>query len=347
MKKILRLFLVLTFLAGLAAAYGSWTVMTFVDGEVTPPGGRAELTIAPGSSLRTIAKDLDAAGVIEDTRMPGVGSVFHLWAHRLERAGPKVKAGEYLFEGPASPRKVLEIITKGQVRTYQVTIPEGLRLDEIMPLFEAAGLGKADALLAVARDRDFVRSLGIPADDLEGYVYPETYTFAKGVSAKKILARTVERFDAAYERAAAGANPPVKLDRHEMVTLASIVEKETGAPEERPRIACVFYNRLQQDWKLQTDPTVIYAKILWSGGTWDGNLSRADLERDHPYSTYARKGLPPGPIASPGGKALEAVMNPMKCKDMFFVAKGGGLHEFCVDYACHLKAIDRYQKLGK
>ena len=191
MKKILRLLLLLLLVAGLAGAYGGYTVWSFIDASVTPSGGRAELVIAPGSSLKKITGDLDAAGIIEDQRLPGLGSVFYLWAHRIERAGSKVKAGEYVFEGGATPRQVLATISKGQVRTYQVTIPEGLRLEEIMPLFEKAGIAKADELLAAARDPAFVRSLKIPADTLEGYLFPETYTFAKGVSARKILARTV------------------------------------------------------------------------------------------------------------------------------------------------------------
>ncbi len=344
-----RLFFALLLLAVLGAGgLGLWVqARSFLGTPVTPPGGHAELTIAPGTSLARLGAQLDAKGVIQDVHLPLVGSLFYLWAHHVEHAGASIKAGEYLFEGPATPRQVLAIVRRGQVRTYHVTIPEGLRLDEIMPLFEAAGIARAKDLLAKARDPAFVHTLGIDADTLEGYVFPETYTFARGLSPEAILRRTVQRFNEAFDRATRGSKPPMALSRHQITTLASIVEKETGAPEERPHIACVFYNRLREGWKLQTDPTVIYAKILWSGGHWDGNLTRADLEHDHPYNTYTRKGLPPGPIASPGAAALEAVMHPMACDDFFFVARGNGTHVFCKDYACHLRAVERFQRAGR
>jgi len=303
------------------------------------------LTIAQGSSLKKVSNQLSEAGVIDDTQLPVVGSVFYLWAHRVKHAGSALKAGDYEFKGPATAREILKIITEGQVRTYQVTIPEGLRLDESLQIIARAGLGSFRALWVESHDKSLMKALKLPteATSLEGYLFPDTYTFAKGLPAQQILRTMVSHFEKAYTKSLEGKHPPRALSRHEAVTLASIVEKETGAAKERPRIACVFYNRLIQDWKLQTDPTVIYAKILRNDGVFDGNITKKDLEAKHPYNTYTNKGLPPGPIASPGLAALEAVMKPDLCRDMFFVARNDGTHEFCVDYPCHLKAIERYQ----
>lgn len=341
MKKLaVGLLLVVVVAAGTAAA-GYLRLRAFLDTPVTPPGGEATVEVAPGTSLRALGRQLEAAGVVKDRRLPVAGSVFYLWAHKLEHAGDRLKSGDYLFRGPATPRQILDKIVRGEVRTYTVTLPEGLRLDEIMPLFEQAGLARAKDLLALAHDPAFVHSLGVEGDSLEGYVFPDTYTFAKGLSPKALLARTVARFDAVWDEVKSARAPSVNLDRREVVTLASIIEKETGSPAERPRISCVFHNRMKRGMKLQTDPTVIYAKIL--RGAWDGNITRRDLETPHPYNTYTIAGLPPGPIASPGEAALRAALHPDRCNDLFFVARGDGTHVFCPDYACHERAVARYQ----
>ncbi len=296
----------------------------------------------PGTSLRALGRQLEEAGLIEDVSLPVVGSVFYLWAHKVEEAGPRIRAGEYLFEGPHRPGEILEDIIAGRVRTYRITVAEGLRLDEMMPLFEEAGVASAKELLDLVFDRDFVSSLGIEADSLEGYFFPTTYHLPKGLPARRIIEGGVSHFQSAWRSAEAQRREGIELSRHEAVTLASIIEKETGQAHERPKISCVFHNRLQDNWRLQTDPTVIYAKIL-RHGEWDGRLTRNDLETPHPYNTYTMRGLPPGPIASPGLEALKAALNPPDCPYYFFVSRNDGTHEFCVDYACHTRAVRRWQ----
>lgn len=346
MKKFLGVLLACAVLAAGAAIWGFAQYRRFLNTAISPPGGRASLEVKPGTSLAALGRQLDEAGVIEDVSLPGVGSLFYLWAHRVERAGAEIKSGEFLFENSATPEEVLDVVRQGAVRTYRVTIPEGLRLDEAMPLFERAGLGHAQELLDLARSPAFAKSLGIEGESLEGYVFPDTYTFARGLPAKKLLATTVQRFDDAYTKANIRRQPWVKLSRHEVATLGSIIEKETGAAAERPQIGCVFHNRLQRGMKLQTDPTVIYAKILRHNFVWDGKITKSDLLYDHPYNTYTTKGLPPGPIASAGQAALEAAVNPVSCKYLFFVSKNDGTHSFCADYDCHLRGVNKWQRGG-
>lgn len=346
MKRFLLFTLLLLLIAAAAGGgillWGLAQYRSFLETPVTPPGGRAAIEVEPGTSLRALGRRLAAEGLIEDVTLPLAGSVFYLWAHKIEDAGARIRAGEYLFEGPHRPAEILEVIVAGRVRTYRITIPEGLRLDEIMPLFEEAGVGRAAELMELAFDPGFARGLGIEADSLEGYVFPSTYHLPRGLSARRILEGTISQFQSAWRAADAQRRDGVTLDRHEAVTLASIIEKETGAAHERPKISCVFHNRLRDNWRLQTDPTVIYAKIL-THGEWDGRLTRRDLETPHPYNTYTERGLPPGPIASPGAKALKAALNPPDCPYFFFVSRNDGTHEFCPDYECHTRAVRRFQ----
>ncbi|RMG21026.1 MAG: endolytic transglycosylase MltG [Deltaproteobacteria bacterium] len=337
--QILIAILALTVAAG---AYAYLAYDRFLSTPVTPPGGKAVFEVKRGTTLRTLARQLDEAGIIEDVEVPVAGSLFYLWAHWIQGVGSQIKAGEYLFEGPRTPSAVLQALTSGRVRTYRITIPEGLRLDEVAQLYERAGLASASELMRLARDPAFAQSLGVPHDSLEGYLFPDTYTFARGVPARRILRRMVERFEEAWKEAERHRRPEVTLSKHEAVTLASIIEKETGAAEERRRISCVFHNRLRDGWKLQTDPTVIYAKIL--RGAWDGNITKADLRYPHPYNTYTTPGLPPGPIASPGLEALIAAVDPSECGDYFFVSRNDGTHVFCPTLECHNRAVDRFQR---
>ncbi|MFW6369177.1 MAG: endolytic transglycosylase MltG [Myxococcota bacterium] len=339
---ILSIFVIAALAGGGAFLFGLSEYRAFLGTPITPPGGEAELTVEPGTSLRALGRQLDQAGIIKDRNLPVAGSIFYLWAHKVESAGPRIRAGEYLFEGPHKPAEILEVIVEGRVRTYRITVPEGLRLDEIAPLFEVVGVARGDELLSLAFDEEFVRSLGIDGDSMEGYLFPTTYNLPKGLPTRRILEGAYGQFQEAWRRAEAQRREGVTLDKHEAVTLASIIDKETGQAHERPLISCVFHNRLKDGWRLQTDPTVIYAKILRTGG-WDGRLSRADLEARHPYNTYVNTGLPPGPIAAPGGEALKAALNPPDCPYYFFVSRNDGSHEFCDDYACHARAVRRWQ----
>ncbi|MFT3915611.1 MAG: endolytic transglycosylase MltG [Anaeromyxobacteraceae bacterium] len=339
MKRFLKIVFVLALLAALAAgaaAFLAWrTLEAFRE---TPYGGPDEkvVVVPPGASGRATVRLLAQGGVLVDEETA--------WRYlRFVKRDPRgFRAGEYAFSGPLRPDDVFERLYRGEVKLHHFTVPEGLRADEIAPIVERSGLASAGDFLAAARDPALARSLGLPYPTLEGFLFPDTYSFARGVSARGIAEGMVERFKAEWEKANAGRAPGVKLDLGQAVTLASIVEKETGRPDERPRISCVFHNRLRLGMRLQTDPTVMYAAMLRTG-RWSRNITKADLAAAHPYNTYTTAGLPPGPIASPGAAALTAALAPIACKDLYFVSRNDGSHVFCPDLACHAAAVRTWQ----
>ncbi|NTX00545.1 endolytic transglycosylase MltG [Myxococcus sp. CA040A] len=339
MKKALVAVLALAVLA--AAGVGGWYFQQarhlddFAD---TPSALPAPVTVdvAPGTGPRALARLLAARGVVPDEER----TYRYL---RQEGFGPRLKAGEYEFQGPITPAQVLERIVTGQVKLHRFTVPEGLRAEEILPLLAASGIGlDLQKLEALTTDAAFLREAGVPAKSIEGFLFPDTYTFSKGVGEEAVLGKMVARALEEYRKADAARQPGVKLSLLQTFTLASIVEKETGAPEERPRIACVFHNRLRKGMRLETDPTVLYAMRLLRG-VFTKNLTRADLQTPHPYNTYRVSGLPPGPIASPGAAALQAALAPMACEDLFFVSRNDGTHLFCPTYACHQALVKQWQ----
>lgn len=341
MKRIAIVALLLLSLLGLSALGALyWWNRSLDEFAHTPFGSDQEkvLEVPPGARLKAVAQLLARQGVISDELR------FEWLARRLKK-DRQIKAGEYGFTGPMLPEKVLEQIALGKVKLYQCTLPEGLRLDEVVPLLEKCGFGKADELLRLARDPAFARQSGVKGSSLEGYLFPDTYSFPRGPKAEAVLAKMVSRFLEEYRKADIQRRPGIALEMQQVATLASIIEKETAVPAERSRVSCVFHNRLRRNMKLETDPTVIYAKIL-RYGSFDGNIKRDDLEFHHPYNTYTVKGLPPGPIANAGAAAIQAALNPIDCTDLFFVACGGGSHQFCPDFECHQKFVNRCQ-LGR
>lgn len=297
------------------------------------------VSIATGTGPTAITRQLEEQDAVDDARN------LYRYLRWIRRVGGQLRAGDYRFtpDAPQTPDEVVDRLLKGEVLSVRVTLPEGLRIDEQAKLFEEAGFGPGDAFVKKARDKTFVKQLGIAADSLEGYLFPDTYLIPKNATVEQILSWQVERFRTAWATAQKQRQDGVTLSEHQAVTLASIVEKETGQPEERPRISCVFHNRLKKDMKLQTDPTVIYSVILRKG-SFDGNLRRSDLRARHPYNTYAVKGLPPGPIASAGLAALEAALDPLTCDDLFFVSRNDGTHVFCPTLKCHNAAVEKWQR---
>jgi UPF0755 protein len=336
LRIVLLLLAVAALAAGAVAAKLYRDVLVFRD---TPFGSAEEkvVEIPQGAGARAIVRQLARAGVLSDETQAWR---YLRWVKRERRP---LRAGEYAFAGPLRPDEVLERLQRGEVKTYHFTVPEGLRMEEIAAVIEASGLGTAAELVPLMRDPAFARELGVPFANLEGYLFPDTYTFPRGPKPRAVLAAMVARFREEYRRADAQRLPSVTLDEKAAVTLASIVEKETGRPDERPRIACVFHNRLKRGMRLQTDPTVMYATMLRNGGRWSQNISKADLLAPHPYNTYAVAGLPPGPIASPGGAALRAALHPIECADLFFVSRNDGSHVFCPDLGCHEAAVRKWQ----
>lgn len=317
---------------GLVAA---GAVVLFARGQlrpVDPKGTEQPFEIERGAGLAQVAYRLEGQALIRNAR------VFVALARYRDLAGA-LHAGEYLVSSASRADAILDQLVAGKVRTYEVVVPEGLRSDEIAARIEQAGLASAEEFVAAANDPELARELGIAADQLEGYLFPDTYRLPRGLTGRDIARLMVEEFQRVWreiEPLAAATG----LDQHEIVTLASIVEKETGAAEERPLIAAVFHNRLQRGMRLETDPSVIFGIP-----DFDGNLRRVHLkDRSNPYNTYAIRGLPPGPIASPGRDALQAVVLPATSDYLFFVAKGDGTHQFSVRYADHNRAVDRYQR---
>lgn len=341
MKKLLVLALAVLVLgaAGAAAWWYLYEQRVTEFAAATFGDGTRVVEIPPGTNPKGVAKLLADGKVVADA------DLMYAWLKR-EKLGPKLRAGEYEFTGKLTPGQVTEIITSGKVKLYRFTVPEGLRVDEILPILAASelklDLGKLKQLAATPA---FVRKTGVPADGLEGFLLPDTYSFSKGATEEQVLTKMVSRTIEEFKKSP--RKPGVKFDLLQAITMASIIEKETGASEldQRAHISCVFHNRLREDWRLDTDPTVIYAMMLLRG-QYSKNITRKDLETDHPYNTYRNKGLPPGPIASPGVAAIHAALNPIECKDFFFVSRNDGTSVFCPDIKCHNAAVDKYQRGG-
>jgi len=314
---------------GLGLAGGIGTLMLQPPSEAA---GETIVEIPRGATLAKVAAILEAAGVIRSA------PAFALLARFRGQAGA-LRAGEYAFASNLRAREVLDRLAAGAVLTHRVVIPEGLRMEEVAARIEAAGLGSAAEFLSVAREPAKATALGIPGASLEGYLFPETYELARGIPAGEVARLMVDHFFAVWRelepRAAARG-----LSMHDVVVLASLVEKETGAEEERPLVAAVFLNRLARGMRLETDPAVIYGIA-----DFDGNLRRVHLaDVTNPYNTYQHAGLPPGPIASPGAAALSAVVEPADADYLFFVARNDGTHQFSRSYGEHVRAVNRFQR---
>jgi peptidoglycan lytic transglycosylase G len=336
MRRLLSIIVVLVAVAAGGAAFLAWRTL---DGFRSTPYGDADekiVIVPPGASARAVVRLLAHSGVLADD---GRAWAYVRWLRRDRRP---FRAGEYGFQGPLTPDQVLERVYEGQVKLHRFTVPEGLRMEEIAEIVDRSGLARADGFLAVARDPAVARALGLPFGSLEGFLFPDTYSFQRGVSARAIAEAMVARFKDEYAKADAARSPGVSFTMGEAATFASIVEKETGRPEERPRISCVFRNRLRIGMRLQTDPTVMYATLLRTG-RWSRNITHADLVAPHPYNTYTSAGLPPGPIANAGAAALHAALAPADCADLYFVSRNDGTHVFCPDLACHNAAVRAWQ----
>ena len=315
-----------------------------IGGSVAWFGYRALMTPGPplpqpvrffvqkGSPLDAIARHLHTEGVLNQVW------VFRLWA-RWSGMDRRIKPGEYLFPKALSPLELLTRLSQGQLVRRTITIPEGFSLVQIAQLLEQRGFGAAESFLCLNADPEFLADWRLPANSLEGYLYPATYQFSVRAPAREILGRMIARFYAAWEPVLERRAAELGLSLHEVVTLASIIEKETGQVAERPLIAAVIHNRLNRGIRLQCDPTVIYGIK-----NFDGNLTRHHLQTPTPYNTYVIRGLPPGPIANPGLAALRAALYPANTDYLYFVARGDGTHHFSVSLAEHNRAVRRFQR---
>ncbi|MCS7315323.1 MAG: endolytic transglycosylase MltG [Bryobacterales bacterium] len=292
--------------------------------------GETFVMVPRGTSSFAIGRMLAEAGVIRYR--------WQFWLARLLRPTARLQAGEYRFDRPASTWEVFDRLVRGDVFYYELTVPEGSNMFEIAAALERLGVVGSDEFLKEARQPAMIRDLAPRAPTLEGYLFPDTYRITRNTTAREICRQMTARFRQVWR----ALNTPA--DVHETVTLASLIEKETAIPEERPLVASVFLNRLRLGMPLACDPTVIYAALLEE--RYRGALYRSDLESEQPYNTYRRPGLPPGPIANPGVEAIRAAINPARTDYLYFVAipDGSGRHQFSTDLASHQRAVARYRR---
>ncbi|MEZ5354730.1 MAG: endolytic transglycosylase MltG [Bryobacteraceae bacterium] len=323
MKRIAAVVLLLVLAA---AAYAAWTL-------TRPYAAFSEpilVDIPTGTSTRAMASILAGKGVLRDP------ATFLLL--RALRPTAKLQAGEYEFKAAASPMEIYSRLARGDVHFYEFTVPEGSNLFDTAQILSQLGFFTAEQFVAAARDPALIRDLAPQATSLEGYLFPSTYHVTRGTTALQICRRMTGEFRKAWKRI--GSAAPV----HEVVTLASLIEKETGVAEERPIVSSVYRNRLARGIKLECDPTTIYAAILEN--RYRGKIYRSDLDSTHPYNTYQHPGLPPGPIANPGEASLRAAVHPAESDYLFFVARpdGSGGHNFSVTLSDHNRAVTEYRR---
>lgn len=303
-----------------------------------PAGSSSEqvlFEVRKGQSFQAVSEELERKNLISN-------AFFFTVYSRFQNGPKRLKVGEYALSSSMNPAQVLAVITSGKSFGKAFTVSEGLNIFEIADLYEQQGFGDRDEFLNLCFEKDFVKSLlGEEHDSLEGYLFPETYQITKYSTTKELLRSMVLNFQQAYADIIAQSKIQ-GLTKHQIVTLASIVEKETGAIEERPLIASVFHNRLKKNMLLQTDPTIIYGMAEKSRKTII-KISKQDILTPTRYNTYVIKGLPPGPIANPGKAALMATVDPAQSDYLFFVSQNNGTHIFSSKYEDHAKAVRKFQ----
>lgn len=329
----LTLIFVVVFAIGIPVFAGTVLWARSTDAYRGYTGPEQFVVIPPGSSTAEIGRLLSEAGVVPDRL------TFRFAAWWTGQA-TRLKAGEYRFNRAIAPVAVIDRLAKGDVFTLRVTFPEGLTLAEMATRYESSGLGPAAAFLKAAGDPAAIADWDPAARDLEGYLFPDTYALPRTASAETLVSLMVAEFRRTFE--AAGSAPPGdRLSVRQVVTLASLIEKETASVEERPLVSAVYRNRLRVGMPMQADPTVVFA--LAKAGRYDGNIRKVDLAIDSPYNTYKYPGLPPGPIAAPGAAALAAALAPADVPYLYFVSRNDGTHVFARTLAEHAANVRRFQ----
>jgi UPF0755 protein len=316
-------------------AFAVWVALAEVQPYKGYGGNEQFVDIPPGTGPAEIGRRLSNAGVIRDRL-----------SFRIELVrsgnGRRLQAGEYRFDQPMTVREVIAKIVRGDVYLLPITFREGLTIHEMAALYESRGFGPAGEFMTAASDARPVHAFDPAAKDLEGYLFPDTYAMPRQSTPEQLVARMVAGFEKALTPELRAQAEGSGLSVRELVTLASIVEKETGKSEERSLVAAVYTNRLKIGMGLQCDPTVIYA--LQRAHRYDGNLTREDLQFDSPYNTYRYRGLPPGPIAAPGRASLEAAAHPADVPYLYFVSRGDGSHVFATTLDEHNRNVYEFQK---
>lgn len=318
-------------LAALVAGSGYVKITRYLTTPADPHGLEQVFIITPGQGLRQVAAGLKNQGLITDSLM------FTVYA-RYKDAASRLKAGEYLLSPGQTPDQILSRLLAGKVRLYRITIPEGLNMDEVAAVVESAGFCKKDRFLRRCQDPEFMGDLKVPSHTLEGFLFPDTYFFPKATPCDAIIQKMVATFSDVYTPEWRERTKALGFTLQEIVTLASMIEKETGDASERPLISSVFHNRLRKRMRLESDPTVVYGDPDFTG-----RIRTRHLRRKTPYNTYQMYGLPKGPIANPGAKALEAALYPAESDFLFFVSKNDTTHYFSKTLREHNRAVRKYQ----
>ena len=338
MKRVLKalgVVVAVTVLGG--GAVGLWAAMEIRDFLGARPSAEDEervLEIARGASGREVARLLADEGIVTDE-----DRFYYLLRYR--DAVPGIRAGEFAFRTDWTPDEVIDALHNAPEVTYPLSVPEGLRFLDIAGRVEGAGRGwSADAFLALVREPSLRGRMGVSeADDLEGYLFPETYRFPRGATERDVVEAMLSQFESNWGAAEDARAAELEMSRHEVVILASLIEKETADPSERPQIGSVFHNRLRIGMKMECDPTIIYGIE-----NYDGTIHRSDIRNPHPWNTYVHAGLPKGPIANPGADAIHAALYPDGTKYLYFVSRNDGTHHFSTSYAEHNRMVQKYQR---
>jgi UPF0755 protein len=298
--------------------------------------GEATILFSQGTPTSQIFRRLAAERIVADARLAEI-------YYRVYRSATPLQAGEYRFHRPTPIDEIINRMARGDVVRYTVVVPEGLTAEETFELFWKQGLGGPEAFRAAMTATELLPGITRGVSDLEGFLFPETYVVTRSTSARQIVDRMVGEFRKHFPVAMREKARELDLTPRQVVTLASIVQKESALAREGPIIASVYLNRLRRGMRLQADPTVVYA--LKRDGKWTGELYRSDYNYESPYNTYANDGLPPGPICNPGVLALKAAVNPARTDYLYFVADTSGGHTFSRTFEEHLQAIAAHRRL--
>jgi UPF0755 protein len=331
MKKIVVIILTATFVCIVAVTGFYLELLRYAKQPAGESADETVVAVKPGEGFKSISQRLFDAGIIQSPLK------FSFLA-RIKGYDKMVKAGEYQFSARLTPAQILEMMVGGKVILYKVTAPEGYTMRQVAAVVAETGLAKAQDFLQAAGNSARVRTKGIEAETFEGYLFPDTYYFPKDIGPEKIVDSMVRRFHSVFLPDWKKRADELGFSVHEIVTLASIIEKETGLPAERPVISSVFHNRLKKRMRLESDPTVIYGIE-----GFNGNITRKDLAAERPYNTYRIRGLPPGPIANPGARSLEAALYPAETDYLYFVSKNDNSHQFSTNVVDHNRAVRKYQ----
>ena len=335
-KLLFRIVLACVVVGAAAAAIGGLAWTRIHEPYKGFAGEEQFIEIPAGSGSAEIRRRLVDGGVVRDEMALRTA----LW---LSGAARRLKAGEYRFDRALTPLEVVDKLERGEVYLRRITFREGLTLREMAAVFAEREFGTAAAFLAAAANPSAIAELDPQARDLEGYLFPDTYDLPRTATAAAIVQVMVDRFKAAYDARARALAAEQGLSTREVVTLASLVEKETGQADERPLVAAVYRNRMRIGMPMQADPTVVYA--LMKAGKYTGNIRRQDLSLDSPYNTYRYPGLPPGPIAAPGKASIDAALAPAAVKYLYFVSRNNGSHVFAETLAQHHANVYEHQVL--